>query len=159
MLFPPSSANQTLPSGPAAMPTRLGVEAGTTNSSIDPPGVMRPTALPKRSVNHRLPSAPAVMSVGWRFENTNGNSVNCPEVVIRPIRFPVSSVNHRAPSGPAAIPIGPDETRGKGKLGDLPEGGDPSDPVPGLFGEPQGSVRAAGDLSGLAGSRSVRDIR
>src|SRR5206468_1150724 len=107
MLFPPSSTNQRLPSGPAAMPKRGLLVAVRGNSSIWPPGVIRPTSFPVVSVNQRLPSGPTVIPRGPPLRVGIGNSVMTPRVVIRPILFPPSSVNQRAPSGPAVMPSGP----------------------------------------------------
>jgi hypothetical protein len=76
-------ANQTVSSGPAAMPVsdspvRVSADPGSENSTALPAGVMRPI-LPADppsgalfgpfiapSVNHRLPSGPAAMAVGTR---------------------------------------------------------------------------------------------
>src|SRR5436309_2835813 len=107
MLFPPSSTNQRLPSGPAAMPKRGLLVAVRGNSSIWPPGVIRPTSFPVVSVNQRLPSGPTVIPRGPPLRVGIGNSVMTPRGVIRPILFPTSSVNQRAPSGPDVIVAGP----------------------------------------------------
>src|SRR6266851_4203516 len=106
-----SSTNQTLPSGPAVMPSGLLLAVGIPNVEKLPLGVMRPMALPSNSVNQRLPSEPAVMPSGPQpTENTQiairWNSVMTPAGVMRPIWFPSSSVNQRLPSGPAAMPRG-----------------------------------------------------
>src|SRR5216117_3911512 len=106
MLFPPSSTNQRLPSGPAAMPKRGLLVAVRGNSSIWPPGVIRPTSFPVVSVNQRLPSGPTVMPRGPPLRVGIGNSVMTPRGVIRPILFPPSSVNQRLPSGPAVMDLG-----------------------------------------------------
>src|SRR5437762_782838 len=107
MLFPPSSTNQRLPSGPAAMPKRGLLVAVRGNSSIWPPGVIRPTSFPVVSVNQRLPSGPTVIPRGPPLRVGIGNSVMTPRGVIRPILFPPSSVNQRLPSGPDVIVAGP----------------------------------------------------
>src|SRR5438093_233709 len=106
MLFPPSSTNQRLPSGPAAMPKRGLLVAVRGNSSIWPPGVIRPTSFPVVSVNQRLPAGPAVMPAG-PLSMESENSVTSPAVVILPILPALFSVNQRAPSGPDVIVAGP----------------------------------------------------
>src|SRR5437762_203507 len=106
MLCPPSSTNQRLPSGPAAMPKRGLLVAVRGNSSIWPPGVIRPTSFPVVSVNQRLPSGPTVIPRGPPLRVGIGNSVMTPRGVIRPILFPPSSVNQRLPSGPAVMDLG-----------------------------------------------------
>ena len=93
-----SSTNQTLPSGPAVMPSGLLLVVGIPNVEKLPLGVMRPMALPSNSVNQRLPSEPAVMPSGPQpTENTQiairWNSVMTPAGVMRPILFPFNSVN------------------------------------------------------------------
>ena len=58
-----SSVNQSLPSGPAAMPAgRLLGSMPSSNSVISPSGVIVPIAPPSFSVNHMLPSGPSAMS-------------------------------------------------------------------------------------------------
>src|SRR5438034_2388202 len=106
MLFPPSSTNQRLPSGPAAMPKRGLLVAVRGNSSIWPPGVIRPTSFPVVSVNQRLPSGPTVIPRGPPLRVGIGNSVMTPGGVIRPILFPPSCVNQRLPAGPAVMVLG-----------------------------------------------------
>ena len=60
------SLNQTLPSGPAAIPngSSLGVSPAV-NSAMTPAGVMRPIAPdPPFSVNQRPPSGPVAIAHG-----------------------------------------------------------------------------------------------
>src|SRR5436309_2401970 len=64
MLFPLTSVNHRLPSGPAVIPRGALTAVGTGNSVIDPAVVIRPIWLPPISVNHRLPSGPAVIHHG-----------------------------------------------------------------------------------------------
>src|SRR3954470_16927972 len=65
MRLTPYSANQRLPSGPAAIPHgALLAEMPVENSVIWPLGVIRPTRLPLPSVNQRLPSGPAAIVYG-----------------------------------------------------------------------------------------------
>src|SRR5260370_17685244 len=66
ILSPLFSANQTLPSGPAVMPSGghpnlFPQVLGSGNKVELPPVVMRPMLFPKCKVNQWLPSAPAVM--------------------------------------------------------------------------------------------------
>src|SRR6516165_9845988 len=70
----PSSANQTLPSGPAVMPQGLVFAAYTGNSEMAPVVVMRPM-LPPVWVNHWFPSEPSVMPSAPLFGVEIGNSV------------------------------------------------------------------------------------
>ena len=58
-----SSTNQTVPPGPAVMPSGLLLAVGIPKPPTKlPPGVMRTMAFPSNSVNQRLPSGPAVMA-------------------------------------------------------------------------------------------------
>ena len=101
---PSSSANHRLPSGPAAVASRM------------LPG-------PGRSCPCRPTGIPSAGRAGAEY------SVICPDGVIRPIAgVAPASVNHRLPSGPAAIPTGSAPGfRPVGELGDLPRWGDPPD--------------------------------
>src|SRR4051812_4625139 len=74
------SVNQTLPSGPAAIPnaTALVAGSGSVNSVTTPVGVMRPSLLVSDSVNHRLPSGPRAMLSGALFAVGIGNSAMAP---------------------------------------------------------------------------------
>src|SRR5260370_10716645 len=64
ILFPPLSVNQTLPSGPAVIPSGELLCVGVGNVVMLPLGVMRPISLPPSSANQTLPSGPAVMPLG-----------------------------------------------------------------------------------------------
>ena len=80
--------------------------AGSTNSVIAPPVVLRPmwaVALLSCLVNHSAPSEPEVIPYGPLFAVGVGYSVIAPPVVIRPILLAACSVNHYASSGPAVI--------------------------------------------------------
>src|SRR5260221_10283870 len=78
MLFPVSSVNQRLPSGPVVMPPgSLGV-VGTGNWVIAPLVVIRPILFPEDSVNQTLPSGPRVMPKGALLGAGSGNSVMVP---------------------------------------------------------------------------------
>src|SRR5260370_39595321 len=66
ILSPLFSANQTLPSGPAVMPsgwqpTLFPQVLGSGNKVELPPVVMRPMLFPEDKVNQRVPSAPAAL--------------------------------------------------------------------------------------------------
>src|SRR5436309_942562 len=106
MLFPPSSTNQRLPSGPAAIALGTLLAVGMENSVTAPVGVIRPILFPPSSVNQRAPSGPAVMPSG-PLSMESENSVTSPAVVILPILPALFSVNQRAPSGPDVIVAGP----------------------------------------------------
>ena len=104
------SANQRLPSGPAAIPT--GALPGlrpVLNSVICPTVLTRPiAAVVPVPVNHREPSGPAAI---WRGLlpglRPSLNSVIAPAGVMRPISVLAPlSVNQRLPSGPRAIACG-----------------------------------------------------
>ena len=141
--------NQTLPSGPAAMPSPGG--SGVGNSVITPDGVIRPIKPAAGSVNHRLPSGPAAIPEVWGKRRRSagiGNSVMTPAVVIRPIWWAPYSVNHRSPSGPAAIPAGLLRAVGSGELGDDSARSDAADLVTPQFREPQVAVRAGRNTIG-----------
>src|SRR5947207_15585959 len=98
-----SSANQSAPSGPAAIPWLERASGfGRGYSVTIPVVVIRPIVLRAAWVNHNAPSEPAAMAVGMP-QHGIPYSVITPLVVIRPIRLGRSSVNHRAPSGPATI--------------------------------------------------------
>src|SRR5260370_1454553 len=108
ILFPSSSVNQRLPSGPAVMPNGLQPNlcpqvVGRGNKVELPAVVMRPMLFPKAKVNHRLPSGPAVMPAF--VVGGVGNWVILPVGVLR-LMFPTTSVNHRLPSGPAVMNLG-----------------------------------------------------
>jgi hypothetical protein len=102
------SVNQTLPSGPAVMPSgELPAGRGNSVIALGAPGVMRPI-LPPTSVNQRLPSGPRVIPSGPLLAIGRRNSVTpfgAPGVT-RPILLPWNSVNQRLPSGPAVMPWG-----------------------------------------------------
>src|SRR5260221_6516747 len=75
MLFPLSSVNHRLPSGPVVMPPgSLGV-VGTGNWVIAPLVVIRPILFPEDSVNQTLPSGPRVMPKGALLGAGSGDSV------------------------------------------------------------------------------------
>src|SRR5260370_24014596 len=78
MLFPVSSVNHRLPSGPVVMPPgSLGV-VGIGNWVIAPLVVIRPILFPEDSVNQTLPSGPRVMPKGALLGAGSGNSVMVP---------------------------------------------------------------------------------
>src|SRR5260370_10839773 len=78
MLFPVSSVNHRLPSGPVVMPSgSLGV-VGIGNWVIAPLVVIRPILFPEDSVNQTLPSGPRVMPKGALLGAGSGNSVMVP---------------------------------------------------------------------------------
>src|SRR5258708_2332976 len=111
ILSPLFSANQTLPSGPAVMPSGRQPNLfpqvlGSGNKVELPPVVMRPMLFPKDKVNQRLPSGPAVMPKGPLLFGETWNSVMLPLGVMRPMMPTLYSVNHRLPSGPAVMPTG-----------------------------------------------------
>src|SRR5260221_581293 len=111
ILFPSSSVNQRLPSGPAVMPNGLQPNlcpqvVGRGNKVELPAVVMRPMLFPKAKVNHRLPSGPAVMPKGPKLFVETWNSVTLPLGVMRPIMPTLYSVNQRLPSGPAVMNLG-----------------------------------------------------
>src|SRR5690242_8426200 len=66
-LLLPYSANQRLPSGPAAMPSGCELAVVRADDSVKAwvVGLIRPILLPTYSVNQRLPSGPAAMPYGW----------------------------------------------------------------------------------------------
>lgn len=109
ILFVPGEVNQTLPSGPPAIP--LGpafVLMPAVNSVATAAVVMRPIR-PTSSLNQRLPSTPAVIAHSRLFvliPDPVDQSVMAPLGVTRPIRLPTSSVNHMFPSGPGVMPSG-----------------------------------------------------
>ena len=70
--------NQTLPSGPSAMPSGPQSRCGSSNSVMAPSGVMRPILPAARSVNQRLPSAPSMMPIGRASLVGSGNSAKAP---------------------------------------------------------------------------------
>ena len=102
-----TSVNQTLPSGPAAMPDGLLPELSPVPKSRMSPVVdTRPMApAVPWSANQSAPSAPAVMSRGEEPRlSPELNSVMLPAVDIRPMAGVVPrSVNQRFPSGPGVI--------------------------------------------------------
>src|SRR5260370_26374792 len=78
ILSPLFSANQTLPSGPAVMPSGSQPNLfpqvlGSGNKVELPPVLVRPMLFPKAKVNHRLPSAPAVIPTGPLLSVGTGN--------------------------------------------------------------------------------------
>src|SRR5258708_31215890 len=78
MLFPVSSVNHRLRSGPVVMPAgSLGV-VGIGNWVIAPLVVIRPILFPEDSVNQTLPSGPRVMPKGALLGAGSGNSVMVP---------------------------------------------------------------------------------
>src|SRR3954451_11479291 len=108
----PFSANQRLPSGPAAMPLGLLPAVKPEKYSVYGNrfvGVIVPSASPPLgSVNQRLPSAPATMLWGpepclMKTSAPSEGSVG----EIHPMRSPVISVYQRLPSGPTAMSWGP----------------------------------------------------
>src|SRR2546421_412662 len=103
IVFPPSSANQRLRSGPAVMLSGALPLVGTANSVTVPVRVIRPILFPLSSVNQTFPSRPAVMPMGPLPAVGTVNSITAPAGVIRPIRLPKNSVNQRLPSGPAVM--------------------------------------------------------
>src|SRR6266516_3249261 len=126
ILFPPTSVNHRLLSGPAVMlrspqPSENPQFVGRGNSLILPAVVLRPILFPKSSVDQRLPSGPAVMPRGRLFFVLMRNSVMAPPVVLRPI-LPADSVNQRLPSGPVVMPTGPLLAVGMGNSVNLPLG-------------------------------------
>src|SRR5579863_5947839 len=106
ILRPSFSVNQTLPSGPFAIPHALLIGVGMAHSVNVPVGVTCPILLPVPfcSVNQRLPSGPVVMPYGPPFAVGTMYSVNIPPGVVLAMRLPIGSVNQRFPSGPAVIP-------------------------------------------------------
>src|SRR2546426_1013498 len=78
MLFPKSSVNQSLPSGPAVMPMGRLPLVGTENSVTVPVTVIRPILSSFGSVNQSLPSGPAVMLQRPLWVVGTGNSVTTP---------------------------------------------------------------------------------
>src|SRR6266851_2905789 len=97
------SVNQTLPSGPTAIPPGLLFAVGTGNSVIAFDVLIWPIALFALSVNHTL-SFTATSPLMTAF---TGNCEITPAGVIVPTDLSASSVNHKLPSGPAAIHCGP----------------------------------------------------
>src|SRR5260370_8245108 len=88
------SVNQSLPSGPAVMPS--GRLAGTGNKVMLPLGVMRPIA-PALSVNQRLPSGPAVMPKAVPEGTLNSVTVPAPAQVGAVLRLSTPT--------PATLPV------------------------------------------------------
>jgi len=103
------SANQRLPSGPAAMACGAEAAVGIMNSVIVPVGVMRPIALCDDSVNQRLPSVPAAIPYGAEPPAGSANAVkllaNLAEARTRPLwRALVSlSIRHVGPTAARAL--------------------------------------------------------
>ena len=155
---PSDSANQRLPSGPAAIPRGpaargdAGAELRDGAGRGDPPDPVAvelgEPEVAVRAGGDAVRAAPAVMPAV--------NSVTVPAGVIRPIRSPSNSVNQRLPSGPAAMPfgrrVGGDA---RAELGDGAGGGDPPDPVAEELGEPQVAVRPGGDSVWDGGRRDA----
>ena len=108
-LVVPLSVNQTLPSGPAAIPSgMLPAFRPTLNSLITcVAGSIIPTALVvPGSLNHMLPSGPiAIERTALPGFRPALNSVIVPPVVIRPTA-PARSLNQRLPSEPATTCAG-----------------------------------------------------
>lgn len=98
--------NQTLPSGPTAIPTGAAASVGSSWTVMRPSMPIRPMALAWFMVNH-IESPAAAMAEGNASVRGSGYSVTVPSVVTRPMRSAAVSVNHSAPSGPAAMPKGP----------------------------------------------------
>ena len=140
----PSLANQRAPSGPDAIPIGQRMPAGR-KFLIVPRVVIRPIESLPSLVNQSAPSGPAAMPSGPRMlALAYLKFVTVPPVVIRPIEPLRKFVNQRAPSDPATIPCGPAMLTSL-KLADGAAGGDPSDRVSPIVGEPEGPVRPRGD--------------
>src|SRR5450759_1111292 len=108
-----ASVNQTLPSGPPAIPLGKLPAVAIEYSVATPAGVMLPIRLPAVSVNQRLPSAPLAMPRAFPPDGVE-YSVIAPVGVIFPMLLPLNSANHRLPSGPLAISCGKLEAVGIG---------------------------------------------
>src|SRR5205823_3889108 len=76
ILFGPllSSANQTLPSGPAVISLGLLLGVGTGKDLTEPLVVIRPILFALNSVNQRLPSGPDVIARALPLRWGSGNS-------------------------------------------------------------------------------------
>ena len=70
------SVNQTVLSGPAAMPSGELLAVGTRYSNTCPLVLMRPILSAPFSVNQSTPSGPAVMPVGVQLAVARGNSLS-----------------------------------------------------------------------------------
>src|SRR5262245_13145580 len=112
--------NQRLPSGPAAIPSRVRTLLETENSPRSSPGTMGgwsypresnradifPILLESTSVNQRWPSGPDVIPNGPLPEGS-GNSKMAPlKGLTRPIWLAPRSVNQMLPSTEAVMPAG-----------------------------------------------------
>ncbi len=71
----PDSANNRLPSGPAAMPEGLELAVGMANSVMaSVVGLIIPMLFAPYSVNQRSPSGPTAIPVGWAAVVGTGNA-------------------------------------------------------------------------------------
>src|SRR5579862_7586065 len=101
-IWPLSSTNQRLPSGPAVTQ----VEPVGIGNQLKTPAVVSRPAYGAALANHSAPSDPVVIPItcgGAEPGTGEGSGYRCiaPFVVIRPIVAACFSVNHTAPSEPA----------------------------------------------------------
>src|SRR5450756_2176135 len=101
-----ASVNQTLPSGPPAIPLGKLPAVAIEYSVATPAGVMLPIRLLAVSVNQRLPSAPLAMPRGFPPDGVE-YSVIAPVGVIFPVWLLSPSTNQTLPSGPVVMPLRP----------------------------------------------------
>src|SRR5262249_51193370 len=108
-LLEPVSTNQSLPSGPAVIPSGRARPVGMANSEMAwVVGLIIPILLTRCSVNQRLPSGPAVIPSGSALAVGTAKSVTARvEGLTTAILLAVASVNQRLPSGPAIMLNGP----------------------------------------------------
>src|SRR5262249_18792478 len=102
------SVNQTLPSGPAAIPVgKLSTVGMAISRTTWVAGLMDPRRPVALSVNQRLPSGPTAMPVSRLPGLGMANSVIAWVVgLIVPTLSDPNSTNHRLWSGPDVIPTG-----------------------------------------------------
>ena len=114
-----SSANQSFPSDPVAIPWTLPLGGASGNSVAIGKVLIRPILLPLLAVYQRLPSGPEVIQRGlpsMLMPVPVDQSSIWPLGVIRPMRLPSYSANQRFPSGPEVIPTGPLPAISRGKF-------------------------------------------
>src|SRR5439155_3512375 len=106
--IPPSSVNQSAPSGPVVIQVTSRTVLPTGNSVMWPRLVTRPIVSFPGLAYQSAPSEPTVSPSGpcgypQSVHAGTSNSVMSPLVVIRPIPRPDDSLNQSAPSGPLTI--------------------------------------------------------